>query len=54
MQRAHIYITPVTEHEQLTASDTIRLIINAIICYSKQALARKSLSDLFRGNCLKC
>ena len=47
MQRAHIYVTPVTEREQLATNDTIRLVINAII-YSKQQLVRKSLRDLFR------
>ena len=47
MQRAHIYVTPVTEREQLATNDTIRLVINAII-YSKQPLVRKSLRDLFR------
>ena len=55
MQGALIYIKPVAEREQVTANGAPRLIINAIICYSKQQVTvGKSLRDLFRGNSLKC
>ena len=54
MQKAHIYTTPVTECEQLTTNNTARLIINAIICFSKKPLVREALMDLFRGNFLTC
>ena len=50
MQTVRIYTLPVRVREQLTTNDTRSLLTNAIICYRKQSLVPKSLSDLFCVN----
>ena len=54
LQTARSYTLSVVQHKQRTTSDATILIINAIICYSKQWLVTNTFRNLFCGNSRKC